>query len=108
MHNLHIRAMIPWRILCVINLKKVFKFNQKCAKFTKNSSRGVMQMEPKTIVMVPLKSLKFRKEWKSKWVNQKGCYFIKVGISCHERGTPLGEHGEGKDTNMAWGLTGVS
>lgn len=42
-----------------------------------------------------------------KVVNRKGCYFIKVGISRHERGTSLGQHGEGKDTNMARGLIGI-
>lgn len=41
------------------NLKKVFRFKQKCDNLKKNSSRGVRQVRPKTTVMVLLKSLKF-------------------------------------------------
>lgn len=43
----------------MINLKKVFKFKQKCAILKNNRSSGVMQTGPKTIVMVLLESLEF-------------------------------------------------
>lgn len=54
--------MNPWILLYVINLKKVFKFTQKCANLQRNSNRGVMQRGPKTIVMVLLKSLTLGKD----------------------------------------------
>lgn len=38
--------------------KEGFKFIQKCVNLQRNSKRGVMQIGPKTIVMVLLKSLK--------------------------------------------------
>lgn len=103
--------MNPWILLCVINLKKVFKFTQKRANLQRNSTRGVTQIGPKTIVMVLLVTEAW-KWFRSKWVNQKECHFrgwnplwMFPGICCHwKRNAFPGEHGEPKNTHMAWGV----